>query len=72
MKELIVDTPNPLALDQTIQSLGGVVGQNPDGSYRADENGYYAVRAMGGDIGFLKFSMENQGYAKIIGERELV
>ncbi len=69
MKELIVDTPNPAALDQTIQSFGGVVGQNADGSYHQDENGYYAVRAMGGDLGFLKFSMEQQGYAKVIGER---
>jgi hypothetical protein len=71
MKELLVETKNPAALDQTLQQLGGVVGQNPDGSYTADENGYYSVRAMSGDIGFLRFAMERQGYAKVVGEREL-
>lgn len=72
MKELIVETKNPAALDQTLQQLGGVVGpQDAQGNYLADENGYYTVRAMGGDLGFLRFSMEQQGYAKVIGEREL-
>ena len=69
MNELIVDTPNPATLDQTLQQLGGVVSQNPDGSYQRDSEGYYAVRAVGGALGFLKFSIERQGYAKIIGER---
>lgn len=71
MKELIVSTANPKALDDTLQQLGGVVGQGTDGSYQQDENGNYSVRAMGGDIGFLRFSMEQQGYAKVIGERDV-
>lgn len=71
MKELIVSTPNPAALDQTLQQLGGVVGQNSDGSYVTDKDGNHTVRAMGGDIGFLRFSIEQQGYAKVVGERDV-
>lgn len=71
MKELLVETANPAALDQTLQQLGGLVGQEPDGSYSVNPDGSYSVRAVGGDIGFLKFSIERQGYAKVVGEREL-
>lgn len=69
MKELIVETKNPGALDAVLVQLGGCVGQNPDGTYRADENGRYTVR--GKDVGFLRFAMTNQGYAKVIGERDI-
>lgn len=69
MKELIVQTKNPGALDAVLVQMGGIVGQNPDGTYRADANGYYAVR--GANVGYLKFAMEAQGYAKVIGERDI-
>ena len=73
-KELIVETNNPEALDKTINSLGGVVGQNQDGSYENVGTPFkklYAVRAISGDIGFLSFSIKNQGYAKIVEERNI-
>jgi len=71
MKELIVEVGNPKALDDTLNQIGGVVCQSADGSYRADENGHYAVRALAGDTGFLKMAIEMQGYAKIIHEQEI-
>ena len=71
MKELIVSTSNPKALDQTLQQLGGVVGQDANGSYWRDSDGNYSVRTMGGDLGFLKFAMEQQGYATVIGDRDI-
>ncbi len=71
MKELIVSTPNPAVLDETLQQIGGLVGQNPDGSYRQDADGNYAVRSVGADVGFLAFSMAHQGYGKVVGEREI-
>lgn len=71
MKELIVETKNPKALDQTLNQIGGVVGQNSDGSYERVGKDQYAVRSISGDIGFIKFSIENQGYAKIIKERDV-
>ena len=71
MKELIVESKNPKALDETLQQIGGLVGQNPDGSYHMDVDGYYTVRAMGAELNFLAFSMAHQGYGKVIGEREI-
>lgn len=70
MKELLVKVGNPQVLDRTLNSIGGVVGQNSDGSY-FQENNCYIVRAVSGDIGFLKFAIQSQGYAKIIQEREI-
>jgi hypothetical protein len=69
MKELIVETKNPGALDAVLVQMGGMVGQNPDGTYRADENGRYTVR--GANVDYLKFAMTAQGYAKVVGEREI-
>ena len=70
MKELLVKVGNPQALDKTLNSLGGLVGQNLDGSYR-QENGCYIVRAVSGNIGYIKFAIQNQGYAKIVEERDI-
>ena len=69
MKELLVITRNPEALDKMLQQLGGCVGQDADGTYRRNDDGSYTVR--GADVGFLRFAMTNQGYAKVIGEREI-
>ena len=72
MKELLVRTKNPEALDKTLKSLGGLVEQNLDGTYPFRLDNIYAVRSVSGDIGFLKFSIKNQGYAEIVGEREII
>lgn len=76
MKELLVTCANPAALDKTLNQLGGVVGQNPDGSYRREptpQDCYTVRHASGSDagLGFLKFCIQNQGYATIVGEREI-
>lgn len=65
-KDFLVDTANPEALDLTLSRLprinalvvGG--GSNPT---RVD--GYVVVRCLG-DVGFLKFAIERQGYGRII------
>jgi hypothetical protein len=62
MNELLVDTPNPEALDQTLQGLGAVLVGGPD-FVRVD--GHYVVRALG-DVGFVKFACEAQGYCTVV------
>ena len=62
--ELLVDTPNPTALDETLQQIGAVLVGGPDGFVTVD--GHYVVRAPGGNIGFIKFSCESQGYATVV------
>ena len=69
MKELIVRSKNPAALDQTLSQMGGRVGQNSDGSYTQDSNGHYSVRGI--NIGFLAYAIRQQGYAEVVGEREI-
>lgn len=71
-KELVVQALDPAALDRIVQQFGAVVGQNADGSYHADHRGHYAIRrADGGDLGFVRFMLVNQGYAKVIEERDV-
>ena len=69
-KELLVKTNNPNVLDETIQSLGGLVCMNNDGSYKKEKD-YYTVRSISGDIDFLKFTIIKQGYGEILGERNI-
>jgi hypothetical protein len=65
MKELIVETFNRETLDKTLQSLGGLVCEEPCSKNQ------YQVRSISGDIGFIKFAIQNQGYAKIVREQEI-
>ena len=65
-KELLVRTANRDALDRTLQQLGGLVAEKPE------PDGTYVVRAFPPEnFGFLKFAIQNQGYAEIVGEREI-
>ena len=64
MKELLVRTHNRDALDRTLEQLGALVAEyaEPDGSF--------TVRAYPPEkIDFIRFVIERQGYAEIIGER---
>ncbi len=63
--DILVDTPNPEALDVTIQQLGGALLESSPGVY-LQHQGHYVVRALG-DPGFLEFSMTTQGYATVVG-----
>jgi hypothetical protein len=62
--DFLVDTPNPKALDATLQQIGGVLIGGPDNFIQYD--GHYVVRPFSG--GFVRFTCETQGYAKVIGD----
>lgn len=67
MTDFLVDTPNPEALDRTLQSIGAVLigGGMPEGFMRVGE--HYVMRVLG-NPGYVKFACETQGYCKIVGE----
>jgi len=68
MKELLVRTPNPKALEQTIQHFGALVGDHPE------PDGSCVVRVFPPNdqkLDFVKFAITNQGYAEVVGEREI-
>lgn len=66
--DIIVETPNPAALDKTLQAFGAVVVQenvhtgNP--TYMRREGGY-VVRCLG-PVDFVEFVIKNKGYGKLI------
>lgn len=62
--DLLVDTANPEALDRIVQQFGAAVVGGPN--YIRHE-GHYVVRVFG-NAGFVKFMLEQQGYAKVIRE----
>jgi len=64
-KELLVETFNREALDKILLTMGGLIGETPV------RKNIYAVRSVNGDVSFLKFAIEKQGYAKIIEERQI-
>ena len=68
--DIIVETPNPEALDRTLQQLPGcfavVVGGGMPGGY-VKRDGGYVVRCFKG-LDFLKFAVSHQGYGKVIKE----
>lgn len=63
--DFLVDTPNPDALDQTLQSLGAVLvgGGMPEGYTQID--GHYVMRVLG-DPGYVEFACTTQGYCTIV------
>lgn len=68
MKELLVKTGNRDYLDKTLQHFGAVVSETSEGF---GEDKQYAVRSISGNISYIKFVIKNQGYAKIVGERDI-
>lgn len=65
--DFLIDTPNPKALDKTLQGLGAVlIGGGMPGGYLQHE-GHYVCRPLG-DAGFIRFAIENQGYGRVVGE----
>jgi hypothetical protein len=61
--DFLVDTPNPTALDHTLQQVGAVLVGGPN---YITHDGHYIVRPFSG--GFARFACEAQGYAKVIGD----
>lgn len=68
VKQLVVQTQNPKALDEILKHFNSTLEQNADGSYVL-EDGAYIARCFG-DAGFVQFALENQGYAKVIAVRD--
>ncbi len=62
--DFLVDTKNPKALDATLQQFAAVLIGGP---HFITHDGHYVVRAFG-DAGFVRFAIEHQGYAKVIGD----
>lgn len=62
--DFLVDTPNPKALDDTLQQLGAVLIGRPD---FVRHGGHYVVRPLA-PSGFVRFAVEQQGYAKVVGD----
>lgn len=68
--DFLIECGNPEVFDKTIQQLGTAVLM--DGGNKGEyvkQDGYYIMRVFG-NAGFLKFSIENQGYGKVIKELE--
>lgn len=64
--DFLVETPNPDALDTTLQQIGAVLigGGTPQRYLQIGD--YYVMRVLG-DPGFVKFACETQGYCRIVG-----
>jgi hypothetical protein len=62
--DFLVATPNPAALDATLQQLGAVLMGGPN---YLRYHGHYVVRPLG-DAGFVRFAVEEQGYARVVGD----
>jgi hypothetical protein len=70
--EFLIDSPNPDALDQTLQALpmagarlvkdAPTLAGNPPSYEQID--GHYIVRAS--NVDYAKFSCKNQGYGKVV------
>ena len=66
-KDILVETGNPDILDKTINHFGAaVVGGGMPGGYTKID-GAYVVRCFG-NVRFVKFAIENQGYGKVVRE----
>jgi hypothetical protein len=65
--DLLVETHNPQRLDETLNQFGAVlIGGGMPGGYVKHE-GYYVARVFG-NVGFIKFMLDSQGYGRVIRE----
>lgn len=62
--DLWVDTENPKALDATLLQMGAGLVQDGPGGY-LQEGGHYVCRVFG-DPGYVKYALEQQGYARVV------
>ena len=72
--EILVRVGNPEALQNTLSMLPGVASAKvlgvgtPEGPTK--EGDCYIVRVFEHESGFLKFAMQNQGYATVVSQRD--
>lgn len=70
MLDFLVETCNPEYLDKSINYFGAaVIGGGMPGGF-VTEDGYYIVRCFG-NPDFVKFAIENQGYGRVVKDREM-
>ena len=62
--DFLVDTPNPMALDATLNRIGAVLIGAPD---FIQHDGHYVVRPIKGS-GFPRFACETQGYCRVVND----
>ena len=64
VRDILVETDNPEYLDDSIQNFGAsVVGRGTSRGF-IKSDGKYVVRCFG-DVNFIAFTIENQGYGKV-------
>lgn len=67
--DFLVNTPNPGALDATLNSIGAVLlGGGGDNPQYIIHEGHYVVRPLPPSNGFPRFACEQQGYAAVVGD----
>ena len=60
-EDIEVETKNPTVLDETVQQLGAAAVI--DGSF---DGHTCKVRCFGNSVGFIKFSIDRQGYGQVV------
>lgn len=69
--DILVDVGNPVALDETLRALPGVVAMligGPEGPFKRVED-HYVVRVFG-DPEMFEFMVTNQGYCTVVRRLE--
>lgn len=61
--DIKIRTANPEGLDGTVQQLPMVAAVVVENSWDGDT---CIVRVLGGDPGFVKFAITNQGYGEVV------
>lgn len=60
-KDIKIKTDRPEVADDLLLQLGVMMKSG----YKKDKNGNYDARILNGDVDYLKFVIENQGYSFI-------
>lgn len=60
-KDIKIKTDRPEVADDLLQQLGVLMKSG----YEKDKNGNYDARILNGDVDYLKFVIQNQGYSFI-------
>ena len=63
--DILVATPNPAALDETLRALGGYALVQIGATGYLTVDGHYVCRCLG-DPEYLEFALTRQGYATVV------
>lgn len=70
IQRFFIRTDAPKDVDAILNQFGGIIAQHSDGTYRQVAPRTYEVRSITNNVGFLKFAVENQGYAEVVHGEE--